>query len=52
MFYIKRDDFNFEIVNFPIPDGDVPRSGSKFFTLREVPILKMDAIEKNHFLMQ
>ena len=27
-FYDKRDDFNFEIVNFPILDGDVPRSPS------------------------
>ena len=26
--YDKRDDFNFEIVNFPIHDGDVPRSPS------------------------
>ena len=26
--YDKRDDFNFEIVNFPLPDGDVPRSSS------------------------
>ena len=25
-FYDKRDDFNFEIVNFPFLDGDVPRS--------------------------
>ena len=24
----KRDDFNFEIVNFPFRDGDVPRSPS------------------------
>ena len=24
--YDKRDDFNFEMVNFPFPDGDVPRS--------------------------
>ena len=24
--YNKRDDFNFEIVNFPFHDGDVPRS--------------------------
>ena len=23
--YDKRDDFNFEIVNFPFPDGDLPR---------------------------
>ena len=26
--YHKRDDFNFEIVNFPFLDGDVPRSPS------------------------
>ena len=23
-----RDDFDFDIVNFPFPDGDVPRSAS------------------------
>ena len=27
-FYDKQDDFNFEIVNFPFLDGDVPRSPS------------------------
>ena len=27
-FYDKRDDFNFELVNFPFLDGDVPRSPS------------------------
>ena len=26
--YDKRDDFNFDIVNFPFLDGDVPRSTS------------------------
>ena len=26
--YEKRDDFNFEIVNFPLLDGDIPRSPS------------------------
>ena len=26
--YDKRGDFNFEIVNFPFLDGDVPRSPS------------------------
>ena len=26
--YDKRDDFNYEIVNFPFLDGDVPRSPS------------------------
>ena len=24
--YDKRDEFNFDIVNFPFLDGDVPRS--------------------------
>ena len=28
--YDKRDDFDFEIVNFPFLDGDVPRSTSTF----------------------
>ena len=27
--YDKRDDFDFDIVNFPFLDGDVPRSASK-----------------------
>ena len=26
--YDKQDDFNFEIVNFPFLDGDIPRSHS------------------------
>ena len=26
--YDKRDDFDFDIVNFPFIDGDVPRSAS------------------------
>ena len=26
--YDKRDDFDFDIVNFPFLDGDVPRSAS------------------------
>ena len=26
--YNKRDDFDFDIVNFPFLDGDVPRSTS------------------------
>ena len=26
--YHKRDDFDFEIVNFPFLDGDVPRAAS------------------------
>ena len=27
-FYDKRDDFDFDIVNFPFLDGDVPRRAS------------------------
>ena len=27
-FFYKRDDFDFHILNFPFPDGDVPRSTS------------------------
>ena len=30
--YDKRDDFDFDIVNFPFLDGDVPRSTSYGFT--------------------
>ena len=26
--YDKRDDFNFDIVNFPFLDGDIPRATS------------------------
>ena len=26
--YDKRDDFDFEMVNFPVLDGDIPRSTS------------------------
>ena len=29
--YDKRDDFDFDIVNFPFLDGDVPRSASMVF---------------------
>ena len=42
---IKRDDFDFDIVNFPFPDGDVPPSISygvyiflNLFVLLECPI--------------
>ena len=28
LIYDKRDDFDFDIVNFPLLDGDVPRSTS------------------------
>ena len=28
IFFYKQDDFDFDIVNFPLLDGDVPRSTS------------------------
>ena len=31
--YDKRDDFDFEMVDFPILDGDVPRSTSNRVSL-------------------
>ena len=37
---IKRDDFDFEIVNFPFLDGDVPRS-----------IHPMESISLNSFVL-
>ena len=46
--YILRDDFDFEIVNFPFLDGDVPRSKSSgdfiilnLFVLLECPVMLM-----------
>ena len=47
----KRDDFDFDIVNFPFPDGDVPRSTSygvyifvNLFVLLECPVMSMTLI--------
>ena len=46
----KRDDFDFDIVNFPFPDGDVPRSASygvyisHLFVLPECPVMSMTLI--------
>ena len=34
--YDKRDDFDFEIVNFPFLDGDVPRSTSYEFYISQL----------------
>ena len=34
--YDKQDDFNFEIVNFPYLDGDVPRSPSYFVYISQL----------------
>ena len=44
-FFDKRDDFDFDIVNFPFLDGDVPRSTSygvyifQHFVLLECPVM-------------
>ena len=38
--YEKRDDFNFEIVNFPFLDGDVPRPLPMVYIFRNVFILQ------------
>ena len=48
--YDKRDDFDFDIVNFPFLDGDVPRSTSygviflNLFDLLECPVMLMSLI--------
>ena len=34
--YDKRDDFNFEIVNFPFIDGEVPRQHPMVLTFRNL----------------
>ena len=34
--YDKRDDFDFDIVNFPFLDGDVPRSTSYGFYISQL----------------
>ena len=38
IFYDKRDDFDFDIVNFPFLDGDVPRSASYGFYISQLII--------------
>ena len=46
----KRDDFNFDIVNFPLLDGDVPRSTSygviflNLFDFLECPVMLMTSM--------
>ena len=46
--YDKRDDFNFEIVNFPFLDGDVPRSPSYgvYFVLLECVLMLMTSTKE------
>ena len=48
--YDKRDDFNFEIVNFPFFDGDVPRSPSKLIRFARVCSNVDDFNNRNLFL--
>ena len=49
-FFDKRDDFDFDIVNIPFLDGDVPRSASygvyisNLFVLLECPVMSMTLI--------
>ena len=52
----KRDDFNFEIVNFPFLDGDVPRSPSygeyiflSLFVLLECALMLMTSTTETYF---
>ena len=53
--YDKRDDFNFEIVNFPFLDGDVPRSPSmvyvflSLFVLLECVLMLMTSTTETYF---
>ena len=46
--YDKRDDFNFEIVNFPFLDGDVPCSPS-LFVLLECALMLMTSTTETYF---
>ena len=34
--YVKRDDFDFDIVNFPVLDDDVPRLVLRVYTFRNL----------------
>ena len=53
--YDKRDDFNFEIVNFPFLDGDVPRSPSygvyifSLFVLLECALMLVTSTTETYF---
>ena len=50
-----NDDFNFEIVNFPFLDGDVPRSPSygvyilNLFVLLECTLMLMTSTTETYF---
>ena len=53
--YDKRDDFNFEIVNAPFFDGDVPRSSSygvyirSLFVFREYVLMLVTSTTETDF---
>ena len=53
--YNKRNDFNFEIVNFPFLDGDVPHSPSygvyilSLFVLLEYVLMLMTSTTETYF---
>ena len=53
--YDKRDDFNFEIVNFQFLDGDVPRSPSygvyisQLILLLECALMLMTSTTETYF---
>ena len=50
--YDKRDDFDFEIVNFPFLDGDVPRSTSQLIRFARASSYVVDFNTRNKLLTQ
>ena len=50
-FYDKRDDFDFDIVNFPFLDGDVPRSTSYGVYISQIILNLFDLLECPVMLM-
>ena len=50
-FYDKRDDFDFDIVNFPFLDGDVPRSTSRGVYISQIILNLFDLLECPVMLM-
>ena len=50
--YDKRNDFNFEIVNFPFLDGDVPRSPSYGVYISQlIQLMLMTSTTETYFLL-
>ena len=50
-FYDNRDDFNFEIVNFPFLDGDIPMVYIflSLFVLQECVLMLMASTSETYF---